>query len=228
MTGLADGFARVGELLPLLAQGALVTIKITAMSVIAVIAVSFLVGIARLSKLRAIRAVAVVFLEIFRGTSLLVQLFFFYFILPLYNIHLSAELTAVMGIGLNLGAYGSEIVRSAITSIGKGQIEAARSLSLPRWITFSRVILPQAMMIMLPSFGNLAIETAKATALVSLITITDVTQTGHNLINATGETSLVWLVILIIYLIINTPLNLLVSWAEKRAGRFKQGNSRGV
>ena len=117
---------------------------------------------------------------------------------------------------------------SAIASIGIGQYEAARSLSLPRWITFSRVIFPQAMLIMLPSFGNLAIEIVKATALVSLITISELTQTGHNLINATGDTSLVWGIILVMYLVINTPLNLLVAWAEKRAGRFKQGKSRVV
>lgn len=228
MTGLADSLARAEALLPLIAQGALVTLKIAAMSLVAAILVSFIVGTARLARANAIRLLALVFLEIFRGTSLVVQLFFFYFILPLYDLRLSAEATAVLAIGLNLGAYGSEIVRSAITSIGKGQIEAAQSLSLPPWITFSRVILPQALMIMLPSFGNLAIEIAKATALVSLITITDLTQTGHNLINATGETALVWLIVLLTYLLINTPLNLFVAWAEKWAGRSRQGKSGAV
>jgi len=228
VTDVVDVLTRAGALLPLLAQGALVTLEIAAMSLVAAILVAFVVGTARLSAISAIRVAALVFLEIFRGTSLVVQLFFFYFILPLHDVRLSAEATAVLAIGLNLGAYGSEIVRSAIKSIGKGQIEAALSLSLPRWITFSRVILPQALMIMLPSFGNLAIEIAKATALVSLITITDLTQTGHNLITATGETSLVWLIILLIYLLINTPLNLFVSWAEKWASRSRQGKSNAV
>ncbi|HTN95604.1 MAG TPA: ectoine/hydroxyectoine ABC transporter permease subunit EhuC [Nordella sp.] len=228
MSGFADSFAKAGELLPLLAQGAVVTLKITAMSLVAAILVSFIAGTARLSGVAAIRITALGFLEIFRGTSLIVQLFFFYFILPLYAVRLSAETTAVLAIGLNLGAYGSEIVRSAIKSIGKGQIEAAKSLSLPRRITFSRVIFPQALMILLPSFGNLAIEIAKATALVSLITITDLTQAGHNLITATGETSLIWLTVLLIYLLINTPLNLFVAWAEKWAGRSRQGESGAV
>ena len=225
---MTDSFAKLAELMPLLLEGAWATLRISAMSLVAAMAVAFLVGMARLSGLRPLRIGAVIFVEFFRGTSLLVPLFFLYFILPLYHIRLGAETTAVLGIGLNLGAYGSEIVRSAIASIGIGQYEAARSLSLPRWITFSKIILPQAMLIMLPSFGNLAIEIVKATALVSLITITELTQTGHNLINATGDTSLVWLVILVMYLAINTPLNLLVSWAEKRAGRFKQGKSRVV
>lgn len=228
MSGLADSFSRAGEVLPLLTQGALVTLKIAAMSLVAAIMVSFIVGTARLSGARTIRIAALVFLEIFRGTSLVVQLFFFYFILPLHDIRLSAEATTVLAIGLNLGAYGSEIVRSAIKSIGKGQIEAAKSLSLPRWATFSRVVLPQALMIMLPSFGNLAIEIAKATALVSLVTITDLTQTGHNLITATGETSLIWLIVLLTYLLINTPLNLFVAWAERWAGRSRQGKSGAV
>jgi polar amino acid transport system permease protein len=225
---VTDSFAKLAELMPLLLEGAWATLRISAMSLVAAMAVAFVVGMARLSGLRPLRIGAVIFVEFFRGTSLLVQLFFLYFILPLYHVRLSAETTAVLGIGLNLGAYGSEIVRSAIASIGIGQYEAARSLSLPRWITFSKIILPQAMLIMLPSFGNLAIEIVKATALVSLITITELTQTGHNLINATGDTSLVWLIILVMYLAINTPLNLLVAWAEKRAGRFKQGKSRVV
>jgi polar amino acid transport system permease protein len=219
---------RIAELLPLLAQGALVTLKIAALSLIAAIFVAFAVGLGRLSKWRPFRAVATTFLEVFRGTSLLVQLYFFYFILPLHHVRLSAEATAVLGIGLNLGAYGSEIVRSAIISVGRGQIEAAIALALPRHITFSRIILPQATTIMLPSFGNLAIEAAKATALISLITITDLTQAGHNLINATGQTSLVWFIILVMYLLINTPLNLLVLRAEARVNRFKQGGSRAV
>lgn len=228
MTLVLDGFANLIELTPLLLQGAWVTLQIAAMSLVATVVVAFVVGMARLSLICPLRATAVVFVEFFRGTSLIVQLFFLYFILPLYHIRLSAEVTAVLGISLNLGAYGSEIVRSAIASVGKGQREAAISLSLPRWITFSRIILPQAMLVMLPSFGNLAIEIVKATALVSLVTISELTYVGHSLINATGNTSLVWLIILLMYLAINTPLNLLVAWAEKRAGRFRQGNSSAV
>lgn len=225
---MLDGFAKVTELAPLLGKGAWVTLQIAAMSLVATVVVAFAVGMARLSEVRPLRVAATVFVEFFRGTSLIVQLFFLYFILPLYGVRLSADVTAVLGISLNLGAYGSEIVRSAIASIPKGQREAAISLSLPQWITFSRIILPQAMLVMLPSFGNLAIEIVKATALVSLITISELTYAGHSLINATGSTSLVWLIILLMYLAINTPLNLLVAWAEKRAGRFKQGNSGAV
>lgn len=225
---MLDGLARLSELTPLLLQGAWVTLQIAAMSLVATVMVAFAVGIARLSQMRPLRAAAVVFVEFFRGTSLIVQLFFFYFILPLYHVRLSADVTAVLGISLNLSAYGSEIVRSAIASIGKGQYEAAISLALPRWVTFSRIILPQAMLVMLPSFGNLAIEIVKATALVSLITISELTYVGHSLINATGNTSLVWLIILLMYLAINTPLNLLVAWAERRAGRYRQGSSSAV
>lgn len=225
---MLDGFARLSELTPLLLQGAWVTLQIAAMSLVATVVVAFAVGMARLSEMRPLRAIAIVFVELFRGTSLIVQLFVLYYILPLYHVRLSADVTAVLGISLNLGAYGSEIVRSAIAGIGRGQREAAISLALPRWITFLRIVLPQAMLVMLPSFGNLAIEIVKATALVSLITISELTYTGHSLINATGSTSLVWLIILLMYLAISTPLNLLVAWAEKRAGRFRQENSSAV
>ena len=157
-----------------------------------------------------------------------VQLFFLYFILPLYHVRLSAEFTAILGLGLNLGAYGSEIVRSGLLSVDPGQREAATSLGLPRWVGFWKVILPQALIVMLPSFGNLAIEMVKATALISLITISELTFMGHALINITGDTKAVWTIVLLLYLAINTPLNLLVLWAEKRAGRFKRGTARGV
>jgi polar amino acid transport system permease protein len=221
-----DGLIPHAELLPLIFKGAGVTIRIAAASLCLAVAISFAIGLSRRSKRRPIRVAALIYVEFFRGTSVLVQLFFLYFILPLYGIRIGAEATAVIGLGLNLGAYGSEIVRSAIDSIDKGQIEAAQSLSLPRWVAFRHIILPQALTIMLPSFGNLAIEMVKATALVSLITISELTHIGHSLINATGQTAIVWLLIMLIYLGINTPLNLLVHWAEKRASRFKAEATR--
>lgn len=215
------------ELLPLLMRGAGVTLRLAAESIVAALIVSFVIGMARGSKSLMLRKAALVYVEFFRGTSLLVQLFFLYFIFPLYGVQLSAEVTAVIGLGLNLGAYGSEIVRSAIESIDAGQVEAARSLSLPRWVTFRKVVLPQAVIIMLPSFGNLAIEIVKATSLVSLITIPELTFNGQSLVYSTGQTPLIWADVLVLYLLINTPLNLLVLWAERRAGRFR-GASRGV
>nr|WP_034884187.1 ectoine/hydroxyectoine ABC transporter permease subunit EhuC [Ensifer sp. WSM1721] len=220
-------FDQLDQLLPLLTRGAGVTISIAAQSMVVAIALAFVTGMARRSSLRILRQVALVYVELFRGTSLLVQLFVLYFVLPIYGIRLPAEVTAILGLGLNQGAYGSEIVRSAIDNIGTGQIEAARALSLPRIITFWKIILPQAVIIMLPSFGNLAIETVKATALVSLITIPELTFFGKSLIYSTGQTFLVWASVVIAYLTINTPLNLLVLWAERKAGHYREA-SRGV
>jgi polar amino acid transport system permease protein len=216
------------RLLPLLLQGAGATVSIAAQALIAAIAVAFLVGLARLSSISAVSRAAKIYVEFFRGTSLLVQLFFLYYILPLYGARLSAEVTAILGLGLNLGAYGSEIVRSGIDSVDNGQYEAATSLGLPRWVGFWKIILPQALIVMLPSFGNLAIEIVKATALVSLITISELTFMGHSLINITGDTRSVWTIVLVLYLAINTPLNLAVLWAERRANRFKRGPAGGV
>jgi polar amino acid transport system permease protein len=216
------------RLLPLLLQGAGATVSIAAQALIAAIAVAFLVGLARLSSISAVSRAAKIYVEFFRGTSLLVQLFFLYYILPLYGARLSAEVTAILGLGLNLGAYGSEIVRSGINSVESGQYEASTSLGLPRWVGFWKVILPQALIVMLPSFGNLAIEIVKATALVSLITISELTFMGHSLINITGDTRSVWTIVLVLYLAINTPLNLAVLWAERRANRFKRGPAGGV
>ena len=114
--------------------------------------------------------------------------------------------TAVLGIGVNISAYGAEIVRAAIRDIDRGQWEAATALDMPRLLALRRIILPQALLAMLPSFGNLMVDLLKLTSLVSLITLTDLTFAGTALITTTGRPGQVWGLVLVLYFLIATPI----------------------
>jgi len=209
------------DIIPFLLLGLGVTIKLTIFSAVLAFIIAFIVGLARLSKHCLIRIAAKIYVEFFRGTSLLVQLFWAYFVLPFFGLELTAMQAGIVVMGLNYGAYSSEIVRSAILAIPKGQREAGVALNLfPRQIMF-RIILPQAFLIMLPPFGNNLIELLKGTALVSLITLSDLMFQGVKMNMMTMRTTEVFTSILLIYFMIAYPLTLGVRWFEKKlsAGR---------
>ena len=126
------------------------------------------------------------YVEVFRGTSALVQIFFWAFVAPLLGLELGPLVVARVALGLNVGAYGSEVVRGAILAVDRGQREASVALNMPHWLMMRRVVLPQAFLAMLPPFGNLAIELLKGTALVSLIAITELTFAGRQILQTDG------------------------------------------
>ncbi|MGG3886904.1 ectoine/hydroxyectoine ABC transporter permease subunit EhuC [Brevibacillus panacihumi] len=210
------------DLLPLLYQGAVTTLKVTVLSMGVAFLLSFLAGFARLSRRKSIRLVSSVYVEVFRGTSLIVQLFWLFYALPLLGIELTALAAGVAALGLNYGAYGSEVVRSAILAVPKGQTEASIALNMSPMLRMRRVILPQAMVIMLPSFSNLAIELLKGTSLVSLITMADLTYQGMILRTFdSSRTFEIFGLILLMYFVMAYPLTLMMRWLERRfsAGR---------
>jgi polar amino acid transport system permease protein len=182
---------------------------------------SFVVAFARMAPWRAVRALATVYVEVLRGTSAIVQLFYLFFILPAFGIALPPTLTAVLGLCMNLSAYGSEVVRGGLLAVDPGQREAAASLGLPAVLIYRLVIIPQAFVIMLPSLGNLLIDLVKTTSLVSLITLTELTFSGRQMVVTTGRTFEVWGLVLLIYFAISYPLARLVRLAERRASRFR-------
>lgn len=183
----------------LILKGALVTIQLTALGFGLAMVVAFVTGLCRLSRWRLLRAISLTYLEFFRGTSLFVQLFWMFFVLPLFGIPLTPMQAGVIALGLNVGAYGSEVVRGAILSIPKEQTESCIALNLTTWQRMRYVILPQAFVIMLPTFGNNAIELLKATAIVSLIAISDMTFQAQIVRGQTGNTAIPFLVILCLY-----------------------------
>ena len=156
-------------------------------------------GLARLSRRRALRWIAGVYIEIFRGTSALVQLFWVYFVLPFAGVELDAFTAGFVVLGLNAGAYGAEIVRGAIQAVPAGQRDAAEALNFSRADIMRKIILPQALPGMLPPAGNLAIELLKNTALVSMVAVHELTFTAQLLRAATLDTALIFSVVLVLY-----------------------------
>lgn len=209
--------------LDLILQGALVTIKLTLMGSVLALIMALLAGLGRLSRFFAVRALATVYIEFFRGTSIFVQLFWAYFVLPMLGFELTPLQAGVLALGLNVGAYAAEVVRGAVQSIGKEQYEACTALNLSRWQGMRHVILPQAFLVMLPTFGNNAIELLKATSVVSLISLADLTFQAQVVRAQTGNTLVPFATILVIYFV----LAMLISWGtrslERRLSRGLDG-----
>lgn len=204
------------DLLPSLVRGAEMTILIAVLASALAVAVSFVAGLARLSPWRIVRLAVGIYVEIFRGTSALVQVFYFFFVLPLLGVELSPLLAGVLALGLNFGAYGSEIVRAAVLHVDRGQREAAVALNMTSAVTMRRIILPQALAAMLPSFGNLIIDLLKATSLLSLITLSELTFAGKVLVQGQGRVTEVYVLVLLLYFAIAICLGRVFKFAERR------------
>lgn len=206
-----------------LAHGALVTLQITFFAQLIVVVMSFIIALMRLSPWRLLRWMATVYVEILRGISALVLLFYLFFILPLFGISLSPMTTGVLGLGLTFSAYGSEIVRSALNNVSRGQRDALRALDFGSITAFRRIVLPQALPFMLPPMGNQLVELLKTTSLVSLITLSDLTFSGGQLITTLGQQTLIWSIVLVCYFAMAWPLSWLVKSYEKRVTSWRQG-----
>jgi polar amino acid transport system permease protein len=208
-------------LLPLLLQGTLVTLRITALAALLACALAILAAVAKMSPWRGVRWLANGYIEIFRGTSLLVQLFWLFFVLPLppFNITLTPFSVAVLGLGLNIGAYGAEVMRGALSSVPRGQIEAAVALNISPMNRFVNIVLPQALANAIPPATNLLIELLKGTSLVSLITLADLTFRANQLVEATFRTTEIFTIALVIYFVIAQVINFLMRLLERRLTR---------
>jgi polar amino acid transport system permease protein len=202
--------------LPFLLEGVIVTLQLTAVSLVIALVAAFVSGLGRMSPHRALRYPAGTFVEVFRGTSLLVQLFWFFFALPLFGIRLSPFTAAVLALGLNAGAYGAEIVRGAVNAVPRGQREATVALSMSSYQRMRRVVLPQALPAMLPPFGNVMIDLLKNTSLVSLVTVSELTFRAQTIRTGTGETTAVFGLVLVLYFAMAWTLSQGRAWVERR------------
>lgn len=209
--------------LSLILQGANVTVQLTLMGSALALVMAFIAGLGRVSRFAILRALATVYIEFFRGTSIFVQLFFAYFVLPFAGVTLEPMETGVLALGLNVGAYGAEVVRGAIQSIGREQYEACVALNLSRYQTLRHVILPQALPLMLPTFGNNAIELLKATAIVSLISLHDMTFQAQVVRAQTGNTLIPFTTILVLYFLMAIAISTAIRWLERRLTRGLDG-----
>lgn len=205
--------------LPYLSQileGLLTTVEITAASILLAVVMALAAGLLRSAGPVPFRQIAAVYVEVFRGSSLLVQMFWIYFVLPAFGLQLSAFAAGVLTLGLNVGAYGAEVVRGAILAVPRGQIEAAVALGFPPATRLRRILFPQALPRMIPPLGNLAIELLKGTALVSLITIHDLTFRAQMVRSVTLETGVVFGLVLLLYLLLALTITGLVQVVERR------------
>ena len=212
--------------LPQLLRGAVLTVEITILGCLLAVVMGVLAALARLYAPAPVRWIANIYVEIFRGTSALVQLFWLFFVLPQFGLTMAPFLVAVLALGLNVGAYGSEVVRGAIQGVARGQWEATKALNMTRAAALRRIILPQAFVAMIPPWGNLFIELLKATSLVSLITLSDLAFRAQTLNQATFKTVPIFTLVLLIYLALSLALTIGMRFLETRAA-FGLARGRG-
>lgn len=204
--------------IPQLLAGAKITISLTLVSVLAGLFLGIILALGTMSKHKILRAISKAYVFFFRGTPLLMQLYFVYYGLPEINVALTINnkfLAAFIAFALNSGAYCSEIFRSAIQSIDKGQMEAGKVLGLSYLQTMRLIILPQSIRRLIPPVGNEFIMMLKDASLVSIIALADTTKVTRSIQSSTAS-SMVYIPAMILYLIITAVFTLLFHWLEKK------------
>jgi polar amino acid transport system permease protein len=216
----------LGEALPRLLEGLWVTLQLTAGGAALALVIAVTLGLLARSHNVLLRGSARTIIEFFRGTSLVVQLFWFFFVLPQLGFELSAMVVGILALGLNYGAYSAEVVRGSINAVSTGQWEATWALSMGPVHRMRRVIFPQAWALMIPSLTNYLVHLLKGTAIVSFITMHDLTFHVDQLRRGTGTFFAYGVVGLLGYFVVAYLLTLGMNALEIRAKhRLGQGQS---
>jgi His/Glu/Gln/Arg/opine family amino acid ABC transporter permease subunit len=202
--------------LPALAEGALLTIQLTAVSVVIGLSIGISMGLARVSKTRALNIISGLYVTVFRGVPLLVTLMFLYYGLPSAGIQLTAYTVSIIALSLTNGAYVTEIVRAGIESIEVGQMRAARSLGMSYALAMRRIVLPQAIRRVLPPITNESITLLKNTALVSTISLADLLRAGVEIMTWKANTFSPFAGVALLYLCMTLPMQAFNSHLERR------------
>lgn len=216
---MSDFYAFFIRFLPDLLKGAGITLLLTVQGLIAGFVLGLLATLARTYGSKFWRGLAVGYIELFRGTPLLVQLFLIYYGLPGLGITLSRELSAFLALGLNSGAYQAEYLRGSILAIGDSQMMAGRSIGLSRWQTIWYVILPQALRLAIPAWSNEPVSLLKSTAVVFLIAVPELMAKAKAIAARTYDPIGSYLAVAVIYLAIVYILDAFLRWLE-RASRI--------
>ncbi|MFA4133777.1 MULTISPECIES: amino acid ABC transporter permease [unclassified Brevibacillus] len=207
----------IADALPVLAQGSVVTLKITVISLFFALLIGLLFGLMSTSRSKLLRGIATAYVDFLRGTPLLVQIFFIYFGLPpVLDIKIPETTAGILALSLNAGAYLAEIFRGGILSIDKGQMEAARSLGLSHGKAMRLVILPQAVRRMIPAFVNQFIVTLKDTSLLTVIGIRELMNSGEIIISSNFRSFEIWAVVAVFYFLMIYILSLVSRSLERR------------
>lgn len=204
------------EMVPVLLKGSVVTIELTLISVVLGTFIGMFTAIIKLSKNKLIYGIAGFYTWLFRGTPMLLQLFFFYYGLPFMGIKLTPFQAAIIGLSLNSGAYMAEIIRGGILSVDKGQFEACKSLGFTYLQTMKRVILPQTFKIIIPSVGNEFITMLKDTSLVSTIAMVETMRSAQLIYASSFRPMEAFFIAGSLYLIMTTIFTTVFSYYEKK------------
>lgn len=205
--------------LDLFFHGTLVTIEVSVISLIIAVIFGIIGALFRTCKIKVLNTIGGFYVWIIRGTPLVVQLFILYFGLPQFGIQLTPMSAGILGLSFNTGAYITEIIRSGIKAIDKGQFEAAQSLGMKNTQLMVRIITPQVAKIITPTMVNQFIITLKNSSLVSLVTITELFRTGETMISTTFRSFEVYTTVAVFYLAMTTILMIFSNYIEKRMAR---------
>ena len=212
---MADSFG-------LLLKGAVLTLELTAVAVAMGIVIGLFMSLMRLSNVKILRGIAIAYIDFFRGTPLLVQIYMVYFAIPqLLQFQTPNNyqfIAGILALGLNSGAYVAEIFRAGIQSIDRGQTEAARSLGMTQAQAMRHVILPQAVKRVIPPLGNEFIALLKDSSLVSIIALQDLMYTGKLIVSRTLQPFVIYFEVALFYLAMTLILSRLVNYSERRLG----------
>lgn len=201
-----------------LLEGLALTVALTVIVILLALFLAIPVALLRISSNVALRAPATFYVEVIRGTPLLLQLVYIYYVLPTLGINLNPILAAILGLTVNYTAYMSEVYRGGILAVPRNQWEAAATIGMTRATAFRRIILPQAVRMVTPTLGNYFISLFKDTALASVVTVQELTFTGQIISARSYQYFTIYTVTGILYLAVGYPSALLVRWLERRAG----------
>jgi lysine-arginine-ornithine-binding protein len=204
------------ETLPLFLRGIWMTAKLAFISLAGGLIIGLLLALARVQSARLLKAPAAAYVEVMRGTPLLVQILFIYFVLPSFGINIPAFWSGIIALTLNSGAYIAEIFRAGILSIDAGQMEAARALGMTHAQAMRRIILPQTFRRVVPPLTNEAIALLKDSSLVSIIGLTELARTGQELASRHAAPLTIWPMVAIFYLLLTFPLTRIAEYLERR------------
>jgi polar amino acid transport system permease protein len=209
------------DFLPILLQGAVVTVQVTVLSFLLSSALGLALALMKLSPVRALSWTGTVIINVIRGLPIIVQLFYIYFVLPEFGVQLTAFQAGVIGLGIAYSAYQAENFRAGIEAVDPGQREAAQAMGMRSALIMRRVILPQAFRIALPPYGNTLVMMLKDSSLVSTITVAEMTRAGQLIASSTFQNMTVYTLVALLYLLMSLPLVYGLRRLEKRfaAGR---------
>jgi polar amino acid transport system permease protein len=206
--------------LPFLLQGSVMTIQLTVITLVVGTVLGILLALLKLSKNRLIYSAAALYTWIFRGTPLILQLYFFYYALPTMGVTMKPFTAAVIGLSLNCGAYMAEIIRGGIISIDKGQFEASKALGFSYFQTMYKIVLPQTFRVIIPPVGNEFIAMLKDTSLVSTIAMVELMRTATQIYSTTFKITEMLASAAFLYLLMTTIFTTVFSIIEKKLSKY--------